>query len=161
MKLEFKLSPSNAYQKQFNSDYLNPVDVDSLDAFKVYAPTITYVRPIRIIIDARKTSYQPPALHSISTTIIRISREQSELRAKVQELEMLIEEANNKMASTDHFLEVVKNLSELKELTHEVVRELIEKVVIHKTERVNGKKTVKIDIYYNGLGKIDLPIENA
>lgn len=74
---------------------------------------------------------------------------------------MLIEEAKNKMASTDHFLEVVKNLSELKELTHEVVRELIEKVVIHKTERINGKKTVKIDIYYNGLGKIDLPIEKA
>ena len=34
MKFKFKLSPSNAYQKQFNSDYLNPVDVDSLDAFK-------------------------------------------------------------------------------------------------------------------------------
>lgn len=88
-------------------------------------------------------------------------KEQSELKVKVQELEMLIEEAKNKMASTDHFLEVVKNLSELKELTHEVVRELIEKVVIHKTERINGKKTVKIDIYYNGLGKIDLPIEKA
>ena len=34
MKFKFKFSPSNAYQKQFNSDYLNPVDVDSLDAFK-------------------------------------------------------------------------------------------------------------------------------
>ena len=34
MKFKFKLSPSNAYQKQFNSDYLNPVDIDSLDAFK-------------------------------------------------------------------------------------------------------------------------------
>ncbi len=34
MKFKFKISPSNAFQQQFNSDYLNPVDVDSLDVFK-------------------------------------------------------------------------------------------------------------------------------
>lgn len=81
-------------------------------------------------------------------------KEQSELRDKVYELELIIKESKKKIASTDHFLEFVKSLSELKELTHEVVRELIEKVVIHKTERINGKKIVKIDIYYNGLAKL-------
>lgn len=59
------------------------------------------------------------------------------------------------------FLNIVRRITVLKELKPEVVRELIEKVVVHKTERINGKKTIKIDIYYNGLGKIDLPIEKA
>jgi len=42
-------------------------------------------------------------------------------------------------------------------LTHEVVREFIEKVIIHKAKTVNGRRQMKIDIFYNGIGKVDIP----
>ncbi len=34
MKFKFKISPSNAFQQQFNTNYLNPIDVDDIETFK-------------------------------------------------------------------------------------------------------------------------------
>lgn len=34
MKFKFKISPSNAFQQQFNTNYLNPIDVDEIETFK-------------------------------------------------------------------------------------------------------------------------------
>ena len=34
MKFKFKISPSNAFQQQFNTNYLNPIEVDDIETFK-------------------------------------------------------------------------------------------------------------------------------
>src|SRR5574344_919801 len=34
MKFKFKISPSNAFQQQFNTNYLNPIEVDDIGSFK-------------------------------------------------------------------------------------------------------------------------------
>lgn len=34
MKFKFKISPSNAFQQQFNTNYLNPIEVDNIETFK-------------------------------------------------------------------------------------------------------------------------------
>ena len=84
-------------------------------------------------------------------------QEQENLKGKIAELDGKIKALDEQTTSTTHFLELVQKYTRVDELTHELVREFIEKVVVHKAERVDGKRQMRIDIYYNGIGKIDLP----
>ena len=84
-------------------------------------------------------------------------QEQTTLREKVLELEDKIKTYNEHSASTSIFMELVHKFTRIDELTHELVREFIEKVIIHKAEKVNGQRRMKIDIFYNGIGKVDIP----
>lgn len=84
-------------------------------------------------------------------------QEQTTLREKVLELEDKIKTYNEQSASTFIFMELVHKFTRIDELTHELVREFIEKVIIHKAEKVNGQRRMKIDIFYNGIGKVDIP----
>ena len=34
-------------------------------------------------------------------------------------------------------------------------------VIIHKAEKVDGHRQMKIDIFYNGIGKVNLPNEKV
>ena len=43
-------------------------------------------------------------------------------------------------------------------LTPEILNELIEKILIHQAEKVDGKKVQEIDIYYRGVGIISFPV---
>ena len=35
---------------------------------------------------------------------------------------------------------------------------MIEKIIIHQTQKINGKKVQEIDIYYRGVGIISFPV---
>ena len=35
---------------------------------------------------------------------------------------------------------------------------MIEKIIIHQTQKINGKKVQEIDIYYRGVGIISFPL---
>ena len=59
------------------------------------------------------------------------------------------------------FFTIVQKYTRIDTLTHEVAREFIEKIIIHKAEKVDGHRQMKIDIFYNGIGKVDLPNEKA
>ncbi|NCB03682.1 MAG: DUF4368 domain-containing protein, partial [Spirochaetia bacterium] len=59
-------------------------------------------------------------------------QEQTTLRERVLELEDKIKIYNEHRASTSNFMELVHKFTRIDELTHEVVREFIEKVIIHK-----------------------------
>lgn len=56
------------------------------------------------------------------------------------------------------FISNVKKYTEITELTPEILNELIEKIIIHQTEKINGKKVQEIDIYYRGVGIISFPV---
>ncbi len=56
------------------------------------------------------------------------------------------------------FISNVKKYTEITELTPEFLNELIEKIIIHQTEKINGKKVQEIDIYYRGVGIISFPV---
>ena len=88
-------------------------------------------------------------------------QEQITLNAKIIELEGKIKAINEQSSSISHFMELVQKYTRIDELTHEVAREFIEKVIIHKAEKVHGHRQMKIDIFYNGIGKVDLPNEKA
>ena len=69
-----------------------------------------------------------------------------------------IENTEKKTTDLSQFISNVKKYTEITELTPEILNELIEKIVIHQTEKINGKKVQEIDIYYRGVGIISFPV---
>ena len=85
-------------------------------------------------------------------------KEQKELKLKIEQLSKDIENTEKKDTDITQFISNVKKYTEITELSPEILNELIEKIVIHQQEKVNGKKVQEIDIYYRGVGIISFPV---
>ena len=85
-------------------------------------------------------------------------KEQQELKLKIEQLSKDIENAEKKDTDITKFISNVKKYTEITKLSPEILNELIEKIVIHKREKVNSKKVQEIDIYYRGVGIISFPV---
>ena len=85
-------------------------------------------------------------------------KEQQELKTKIEQLSKDIENTEKKDTDITQFISNVKKYTEIDHLTAEILNELIEKIVIHQQENVNGKKVQEIDIYYRGVGIISFPV---
>ncbi len=65
-------------------------------------------------------------------------------------------------ANAEKFMKVVRKYTSFKELTSTLLREFVEKIVIHESEALDGKRRGKlrrqeIEIYYSFVGKVELP----
>ena len=85
-------------------------------------------------------------------------KEQQELKLKIEQLSKDIENTEKKDADITQFISNVKKYTEIEELTPEILNELIEKILVHQTKNINGKKVQEIDIYYRGVGIISFPV---
>ena len=50
------------------------------------------------------------------------------------------------------FIDKARKVTRLTELTPEILREFVEKIVVHSPETVDGKRHQQVDIYYNAIG---------
>lgn len=85
-------------------------------------------------------------------------KEQQELKLKIDQLSKDIENTEKKDTDVTQFISNVKKYTEIDHLTAKILNELIERIVIHQQEKVNGKKVQEIDIYYRGVGIISFPV---
>ena len=85
-------------------------------------------------------------------------KEQQELKLKIKQLSKDIENTEKENTDITQFISNVKKYTEITELSPEILNELIEKIVIHQQEKINGKKVQEIDIYYRGVGIISFPV---
>lgn len=85
-------------------------------------------------------------------------KEQKELKIKIEQLSKDIENTEKKDTDITKFISNVKKYTELTKLSPEILNELVEKMIIHQKEKVNGKKVQEIDIYYRGVGIISFPV---
>ncbi len=85
-------------------------------------------------------------------------KEQKELKLKIEQLSKEINNTEKKTTDLTQFISNVRKYTEITELTPEILNELIEKILVHQTEKVNGKKVQEIDIYYRGVGIISFPV---
>ena len=65
-------------------------------------------------------------------------------------------------ANAEKFMKVVRKYTGFGELTPTLLREFAEKIVIHESEALDGKRRGKlrrqeIEIYYSFVGRIELP----
>lgn len=85
--------------------------------------------------------------------------EQAEIQPLSLALEREIDEEAGQVADVGHFLQLAEKYSELQKLDAYTVNELIDKIVIHNPEKIDGKKHVTIEIYFTYVGKIHIPLQ--
>ena len=83
----------------------------------------------------------------------------TELNEMIIQLKIEISSAQEETANADRFLSLVRKYTDIKELTAEILREFVEKVYVHQTEHIDGKKIQKIRIVYNCIGEFNPPIK--
>ena len=60
--------------------------------------------------------------------------------------------------NAEKFMNVVRKYTSFEELTPTLLREFVEKIVVHECSYdENGTRRQDIDIYYSFVGKVDLP----
>ena len=101
-----------------------------------------------------------------TTLSLNYEKEQKELKSKVKELANKLDTTKQQELDLTSFVSKVKQYTEISELTPEIINELIDKIYVYQSEKVNSKPTQQIDIYYNGIGIINIPmneyeLENA
>lgn len=66
--------------------------------------------------------------------------------------ESFLSSETDKSENLQKFINKVKQITELKELTPELIHEFIDKIVVYAPRYLNSKRVQVIDIYYNGVG---------
>jgi len=84
--------------------------------------------------------------------------EQRSLKEQVVLIREEVETAEGKCANVNRFLSVVKQYTEIPELTPHILHEFVEKIVVHNAtdphSRVNRRQ--EINIYYKGIGVLEM-----
>ncbi len=83
--------------------------------------------------------------------------EQKTLTERLNFLKAEIEKAKTQYDNIQRFLAIVKKYSDFDELTPEILRAFVDKVIIHEKVKVDGRYVHTIEIIYNFVEAIDLP----
>ena len=91
----------------------------------------------------------------------KMSRKYEEEQAENErQLELLSRELRSKKGTTgtaNSFLATVKRYTRMRKLTPEILREFVDKIVVHHRQRVDGVDEQKIEIFYNCVGTVTVP----
>lgn len=89
--------------------------------------------------------------------------EQKTLTARIRELQEVLMKAKEQSDNVNRFMRLIRKYTEITVLTPEIVREFIEKIVVHEKQKSDsGKRTQAVEIIYNCVGVIpDLAQEEA
>ena len=80
--------------------------------------------------------------------------EQIELERRICEYEQSLRTAKEHNENADVFVNMIKDYSGITELTSAILNTLIDKIVIHEAEIVDGEKVQNIEIFYKFVGNI-------
>ena len=92
-----------------------------------------------------------------ATLSVNYEKEQKELKEKINELTITLDENKQEEIDLTTFIGKVRKYTNIKELTPEIINELIDKILVYQQTKLNGKKYQQIDIYYAGIGIISIP----
>ena len=85
----------------------------------------------------------------------RYETEQKDLQNRVKELREAISAEQESNANVDRFLALVRKYTDVQELTAEIIRAFVEKVIVHQAEKIDGHRVQKVRIVWNCIGEID------
>ena len=87
-----------------------------------------------------------------ATLSLSLEAEQKQLKMAIPAMEASLDATTDKAADLQRFIERARQVTRLTELTPEIVREFIEKIVVSKPDKVDGKRHQRVDIHYNTIG---------
>lgn len=87
-----------------------------------------------------------------ATLSLSYEEEQKTLKADIPEMQAYLEAETDKTESLQRFIQKVKQITELKVLTPELIHEFVDKIVVYAPRYLDGKRVQLLDIYYSGVG---------
>ena len=108
-----------------------------------------------------KKLYEDSVLSRITTEQFQMlsgsyTEEQNQIAAGIPQKEADIQRLRETVSGTDGFLDKAKRYMDITELTPELLRLFIEKIVVHEKEVKWSKHAPQtVEIYYNGIGFVD------
>ena len=87
-----------------------------------------------------------------ATLSLSYEEEQKTLKSAVPEMQAYLETETDKTESLQRFIQKVKQITELKALTPELIHEFVDKIVVYAPRYLDGKRVQLLDIYYSGVG---------
>ena len=108
-----------------------------------------------------KKLYEDSVLSRITTEQFQMlsssyTEEQNQIAAGIPQKEADIQRLRETVSGTDGFLDKAKRYMDITELTPELLRLFIEKIVVHEKEvKLSKHAPQTVEIYYNGIGFID------
>lgn len=82
-------------------------------------------------------------------------QEENQIRNDIQEWQDELDIISDTKEQTKLFADSVKKYTNIKELTAPILNELIEKIVVHDAETIDGVRTQKIEIFYRFIGLVN------
>ena len=86
-------------------------------------------------------------------------KEQEELKQSAKELQAIVNTIETQAVNVQSFLKIVRKYTAPTELTPALLREFVEKIVVHAPDKSSGHRTQRIDVHYNFIGEIDFSPE--
>lgn len=86
-------------------------------------------------------------------------KEQKNLTASVENWKLELENAQQQEVDLRQLLRALREFTEVKQLTPKLVNTLIQRIEVHRKEKVNGRNRVKVDIYFTAVGMVNIPTE--
>ena len=83
--------------------------------------------------------------------------EQAELTEKTQTLKAEIEKDKKEKDHILDFLCLVEKYSSIEELTPEIIRSFVDRIIVHEKRKENGHYRQEVEIVYNFIGAVEIP----
>ena len=81
--------------------------------------------------------------------------EQHTLQTEANEIQSELQQEEKKSVDVKRFLAIVKKYTDLTELTPEILREFIDKIIVHAPDKSSGRRLQEIELIYNHIGEFD------
>lgn len=86
-------------------------------------------------------------------------KEQTEIEQLAAVLEREIEAQAGQVSDVNEFLKLVDKYLDIPELNAAILNELVSRIVVHSPVKENGRKQVRIDLYFTYVGQIRIPLK--
>ncbi len=86
-------------------------------------------------------------------------KEQEQIEISMKKMQEQLAEYEESTDRTEEFLSLVHKYTDIRELTAPVINEFVDKVLVHKAERICGERVQEIEVYLNFIGKVELPAQ--
>ena len=86
-------------------------------------------------------------------------KEQAELEQSIKAGREQLTQYDEDTDRTEEFLALVHKYTDITELTPVIINEFVDKILVHKAEKIDGERVMEIEIYLNFIGKVELPAQ--
>ena len=96
--------------------------------------------------------------HRFDMLSTEYEQEQAELESVIAADQVELEIFHADATRADQFMALAKKHTDFSELTTPMINEFIEKILIHAPEKIDGERTMEIEIFLKFIGKFDVPM---